>query len=210
MEFQPTALAAEKKLGRFKNLRTVDDAPWLASTSVLKLVGTLIESGMLKVPYGWPAMLNYFHEAHKKGVSKMKLAEALAFCGDRGVFLLSLLDIPPEVKDLLLEVLNVSCGFIKKAHEAVERVALEKRLALVLTRLETLLPLYWQTSTRHILLHIGKHIEYLGAFWAFNMLGVERYHVVIKQLVRYHTYPSRYSIYPCSCISHPGGNVMLI
>ncbi len=99
------------------------------------------------------------------------------------------------MKDLLLEVLKVSCGLIKKAHDAAERVELEKRLAIVLTRLETLLPLYWQTSTRHILLHIGRHIEYLGAFWAFNMLGVERYHVIIKKLIRY------LSIYQtCSCM----------
>ena len=193
MQFQPSALAREKKFGRFKNLRDVKEAPWLASRSLLKLVGTLIESGKLRVPYGWPAMLNYFHESHKKGVSKMKLAEALAFCGDLGVYLLSLLDMEPAVKELLQEVIKVSCGLIKKAHVPDERKKLESRLALVLTRLEKLLPLYWNTSTRHILLHIGRHIEYLGAFWAFNMLGVERYHVVIKQLIRY-VYVCRYII----------------
>ena len=73
MQFKDSDLQNEKKYGRFKNTKTADEAPWLANKLLLKSVGALIESGKLKVPYGWPAMLNYFHAEHKKGVSKMKV-----------------------------------------------------------------------------------------------------------------------------------------
>ena len=56
--------------------------------------------------------------------------------------------------------------------------------AVILTRLEIMLPLYWNTSTRHLLLHTVEFIERFGNVWAFSMLGVERIHVMIKKLGR--------------------------
>lgn len=47
-----------------------------------------------------------------------------------------------------------------------------------------MLPLYWNTSTRHLLLHTVDFIERFGNVWAFSMLGVERIHVMIKNLGR--------------------------
>ncbi len=52
----------------------------------------------------------------------------------------------------------------------------------VLAKLEVLLPVYWNTSTRHFLLHTFDFIRNLGHFWAFSMLGVERLHVMVKRL----------------------------
>lgn len=185
MDFKPKHLEREKTKGRFKNMQSSANAPWKGTTECLKYIGWLIESGLLKIPYGWPSMINYFHSEHKKGISKMKIAEALAFCGDRGVYLLALVDMAPSVKKVFIEVIHVSCGLIKKANSPEDLKKLEQRLAFALTELEILLPIFWNTSTRHVLLHIGRHIERLGSFWAFSMLGVERYHVTIKQLVRY-------------------------
>jgi hypothetical protein len=59
---------------------------------------------------------------------------------------------------------------------------LEKRMTTVLALLEVALPLYWNTSTRHYLLHVADSIRRLGHFWAISMLGVERLHVLIKTL----------------------------
>ena len=56
--------------------------------------------------------------------------------------------------------------------------------ARILTKLEIMLPLYWNTSTRHLLLHTVDFIERFGHVWAFSMLGVERIHVMIKKLGR--------------------------
>ena len=59
---------------------------------------------------------------------------------------------------------------------------LEKRMTTVLALLEVALPLYWNTSTRHYLLHVADSIRRLGHFWGISMLGVERLHVLIKHL----------------------------
>lgn len=61
---------------------------------------------------------------------------------------------------------------------------LQKRFVVVLTQLEIWLPLYWNTSTRHFLLHITDCVARIGHFWSFSMLGVERIHVTIKKLAR--------------------------
>jgi hypothetical protein len=59
---------------------------------------------------------------------------------------------------------------------------LQTRLVVVLAELEILLPIYWNTSTRHYLLHMYEMILSLGNFWSVSMLGVERLHVLIKRL----------------------------
>ena len=116
---------------------------------------------------------------------KLKIAETLAFCGDRGVYHMTLLDIDPKFKDMVIELLKICCILIKKsAHEATELKQLQKRFVIILTKLEIALPLYWNTSTRHYLLHIADAIEKMGSFWAFSMLGAERVHVTIKKLVK--------------------------
>ena len=197
MNFQGKHLEREKTMGRFKHMLSAAGAPWKGSDECLQYIGWLIVSKLMKVPYGWPSMINYFHKNENKGVKNMKLAEALAFCGDRGVYLTALVDMDPRVKKVFLEVLNVSCGLIKKANSEPELKELEKRLAFALTQLEILLPIFWNTSTRHILLHIGRHIRRLGSFWAFSMLGVERYHVTIKNLVRYTLFYTYINLYRC-------------
>lgn len=53
---------------------------------------------------------------------------------------------------------------------------------LVLAKLEKALPIYWNTSTRHYLLHMYSTILSLGHFWSISMMGVERLHVLIKSL----------------------------
>ena len=53
---------------------------------------------------------------------------------------------------------------------------------MILSKLEIMLPIYWNTSTRHFLLHTYDFIRECGHFWAFSMLGVERIHVMIKKL----------------------------
>jgi hypothetical protein len=66
----------------------------------------------------------------------------------------------------------------------VQLKSFNRRLITVLAKLETSLPLCWNTSTRHYLLHICEQLEELGNFWAISMLGVERLHVLIKHLAK--------------------------
>lgn len=50
--------------------------------------------------------------------------------------------------------------------------------------LELVLPVYWQVISHHLLCHAHDQIENMGAFWAQNMLAIERLHVLLKQLAR--------------------------
>jgi hypothetical protein len=117
---------------------------------------------------------------------KLKIAESLAFCGDRGVYLTALLDIDPVYREMIIELLKICCSLMKKSTSApVELQKVQKRFVMLLTKLEIALPVYWNTSTRHYLLHIAGAILKMGSFWAFSMLGAERVHVTIKKLSRY-------------------------
>ena len=117
---------------------------------------------------------------------KLKIAESLAFCGDRGVYLTALLDMEPVYRDMIIELLKICCELMKKTTSIPrELAALQKRFVIVLTKFEIALPVYWNTSTRHWLLHIADAIKKMGSFWAFSMLGAERVHVTLKKLCRY-------------------------
>ena len=49
-----------------------------------------------------------------QGVKKMKIAEALAFCGDRGAYFLSQLDLDDKIKDAFITVLECCSSLINK------------------------------------------------------------------------------------------------
>lgn len=111
MHFKPKRLDEEKKLGRFSECKTPKDAPWIVSDRTRTILSELIDSNKLKVPSDWPKILNYFNDDYEK----IKLAESMAFCGDRGRYFLGLTDIEPDIKKLFIELLDVACGFISKA-----------------------------------------------------------------------------------------------
>lgn len=78
--------------------------------------------------------------------------------------------------------------------------SLNARMVWVLAKLEEVLPIYWNTSTRHFLLHMYTIILSLGNFWSISMLGVERLHVLIKTLSRgkkhlLATFQNKYSLF---------------
>lgn len=119
MEFKPKRLSEEKKMGRYSRYNNNTDAVWRINSRLLVILSTLMESGQLKIPEAWPKLLNYFSEEYEK----IKLAESMAFCGDRGCYFVGLTNLPADVKDLFCEVLRVAGGFIKKS---TSRAQLEK------------------------------------------------------------------------------------
>ena len=178
MDFKPKRLAEEKLMGRFKNLQNSRQAAWILSAKRKLILDALIESRQLKVPEAWPRILNYFNEDYEK----IKLAESMAFCGDRGAYFIGLTDIAPALQKNFIELLKVAGGFIAKTSKPADLNRLNDRLVVVLAELEIALPIYWNSSTRHLLLHMYSTILELGHFWAISMLGVERLHVLIKHL----------------------------
>ena len=103
----------EKKQGRFRDFpkkNRVVQAPWHASKQVKNILTVLIRDGKFKTASAWPAVMPYFGEGH----NKIKIAESLAFCGDRGAYFLSHLDIEPTLREHFVELLVVSGELLAK------------------------------------------------------------------------------------------------
>jgi hypothetical protein len=111
MDFKAKRLEEEKKTGRFSGLQASNQAPWIVGARRRTILSQLMKSNKLQIPFGWPKLLDYFSEDYQK----LKIAESMAFCGDIGSYMLGQTDICDEIKELLLELLNVAGGFIKKA-----------------------------------------------------------------------------------------------
>jgi hypothetical protein len=200
MDFKPKRLAEEQKMHRFSNFANRHDAEWLISERRREILCSLIENRLFLVPESWPKIINYFNDDY----DKIKLAESMAFCGDRGAYFLGLTDVTEYLKLLFIELLQVAGGFMKKTTRPTELQSLQERLTVVLAKLEVYLPIYWNTSTRHFLLHMYGTILNLGHFWSISMLGVERLHVLIKTLAKggtrnlLKTLEKKYSLF-CLC-----------
>ena len=67
-------------------------------------------------------------------------------------------------------------------HSTVD--ACEAELVRVLTKMEVMLPLCWNTNVRHVLLHLCEYIRRFGPFFTHNMLPFERWHIQFKRCVR--------------------------
>jgi hypothetical protein len=113
MHFKAKLWRTEKQAGRFQEFSThygVPVASWHISNKIKTVLTRLIEANVLKVPEGWPATTSYFSEDYEK----IKLAESMAFCGDRGVYYLGLADIEPSIRDDFIELVTVAGYFISK------------------------------------------------------------------------------------------------
>ena len=179
-------------------------ASWHLSKKCKAVMTALIASQRLKVPNSWPPTSAYFSEDYEK----IKIAESMAFCGDRGAYFLSLTDIQPAVRDEFIELLHIAGSFVNKTMTPAEQRELQRRLVQVLAKLETRLPLYWNTSTRHYLLHLCKFIASMGHFWVcvtFNWLllfATTRYCIqlviIISNCIHIdHTYICTYRRFQC-------------
>ena len=57
----------EKRAGRFPGMdKCTDQAPWQASSETLQAASNNILSRDLKIPAGWPNLINYFDPEQKK------------------------------------------------------------------------------------------------------------------------------------------------
>jgi hypothetical protein len=67
MSLKTKHLDAEHKRARFKHIQTPGEAPWTASKQSLEDAHDVIAATILKIPHGWPTMVNYFGEDIKNG-----------------------------------------------------------------------------------------------------------------------------------------------
>lgn len=134
---------------------------------------------VLKVPSEWPALTEVYSEC--KG---MKIAESLALAGDRGAYLLGLSDMQQEHKKALIEFMQLLGKLLLKHNSPDDIKKLRQELIFCLALLEIKMPIFWNKLTTHLLLHICDQLARISAFWAQNMLAIERFHVLLHNLAR--------------------------
>ena len=174
MAFTKAKRKGEWKLDRF----TAQKVPFHASIDCQARINHLCVT--LKLPNGWPALSPLFTDC-----SKFKIAESLALCGDRGVYLFQFLDIDERTRQVLIKSLTIFGELLQKVPSSDARLtAIQEELVVCLATLEFLLPLFWCTTTRHQLLHCVLFITRAGSIWAHNMLKFERMHCLLKDMVR--------------------------
>lgn len=115
----------------------------------------------------------------------MKIAGSVAFLDDQGLYRLGLLQFhDPTIKPIFMDLLQTMKVYL--AHDLSERKVSEVHTELVrlLTVLETKLPIYWCTFTRHGLLHLRVCFKFHGLFPGISELVFERHHRLLKSLTR--------------------------
>ena len=80
------------------------NVPFHISRKYKAILTQLVNSLKSTIPYGRPALLDYFTDDYEK----IKIAEALAFCGDVGSYLIALTDIREDIRDVFIDLLRVS------------------------------------------------------------------------------------------------------
>lgn len=80
------------------------NVPFHISPKFKSILTRLVDYLKTTVPYGRPALLDYFTDEYEK----IKIAEALAFCGDIGCYLIGLTDLQDDIRSIFIDLLKVS------------------------------------------------------------------------------------------------------
>jgi hypothetical protein len=121
MKLTKEHLDAEQDKGRFHDV-TLGKAPWHVSKKFKKIITGLVKN--LKVAHGRPSLMDYFTDEYEK----IKIAEALAFCGDIGCYLTDLTDMVADLKSVFIDLLRVCEGFISKTSTKTQLARFQRRL----------------------------------------------------------------------------------
>jgi hypothetical protein len=190
MHFSQSRRGWENALGRFlpgahggKGTR----ASFQVSSAARDALDVYVQQ-FLRLPSAWPRIRYVFQYMNRSTCS-----ELIFLAGPMGLYFLQFCDVTPAVRDAFTSLLN--CLELLQAYEHTDVTlrALQGNLVMVLATCECLLPFYWNTTVRHVLLHLTRFIKRFGPFNSFSMSVFERYHTVFKKLVRY---------VPCRVVDH--------
>jgi hypothetical protein len=185
MKMKKSKLKAEKALGRATTFQSIhfskgnglQGIPWVCDEDRRIAIDNLIISGKLRVPKDWVQLFPVFGSR-----GHPKITERLALLSEMGVYLLGLAKIHTGYAMGFIEAVRALSKLMAKTMIAAERKKLRVAVAKSLAQLETILPLYWCTITRHQLLHAVDKIRDHGSFWAIHMLNEERMHISIRKM----------------------------
>jgi hypothetical protein len=124
-KFRAEDLTKEQEHGRFRDIE-MKSVPWHVSKKYKNILSKLQKS--LKIPEGWPMMLDFFSDEYER----IKMAEAMAFTDDVGLYFSNLTDIEKDYKELFVELLKLSSTFVSKTPKTPTAVKnLQKQLVYV-------------------------------------------------------------------------------
>ena len=153
--------------------------PFQASPASRKKVDSFVQSGRMRLPSSWPRVRYVFDY-----MNRLSCSELVFLAGPLGVYLLQFPDIDDGIRGVFTDLLWCLEELQAKSITIAELDRLQDVLVLTLAEAETLLPVYWNTHVRHVLLHLTSFIKRCGPFKAFSMCSYERFHTMFKKLIR--------------------------
>jgi hypothetical protein len=134
----------------------------------------------LRLPSLWPKPRYFFDK-----LARLTVSECLLFAGPLGVYMFGFVQVENmDVIEAAIRLLFCMEELQAVAHTSQSLNQLEENLILVLADLEALFPIQWCSQVMHVALHLCEFIRRCGPFREHSMLGFERFHTVIKRLVR--------------------------
>jgi hypothetical protein len=138
-----------------------------------------IAKGMC-LPSLWPKPRYFFDK-----IARLTVSECLLYAGPLGVYMFGFIEVENKaVIEASIRLLYCCEGLQAVGHTKDSLDKLERDLCEVLADLEGLFPIQWCTQVMHVALHLCTFIRRCGPFREHSMLGFERFHTVIKRLVR--------------------------
>jgi hypothetical protein len=93
--------------------------------------------------------------------------------------------IDDEYHFLFLSLIDIMSKMKSKTWDKSKSGAVKKELVETSASLECLLPVFWNTQTRHMLIcRFIPQLNEFGSFYAISMLTVECYHIHVKKCAR--------------------------
>ena len=176
MQYNGVKKAFEVSIGRSKD---GNQQPFHASKTNQRAVDTFVDSRDYRLPNSWPRVRYVFEH-----ISRLSHSELIGLAGPLGLYFLQFCDVSNDVRETFVELIQCLELLQAKVCTNASLDNLQQRLVLVLAKCELHLPLYWNTSVRHHLLHLVEFIKRCGPYDNFSMSVFERFHTVFKKLLR--------------------------
>ena len=153
--------------------------PFQATKASRAKLDKFVQSGRMRLPSSWPRVRYVFEY-----LNRLSCSELVFMAGPLGLYFLIFPDIDENIRRVFGDLITCLEELQAKSRTKKELKDLQEAIVMTLAEAETLLPVYWNTMVRHVLLHITSFIERCGPFKAQSMCGYERFHTMFKKLIR--------------------------
>jgi hypothetical protein len=158
--------------------------PWVQHSDILKRVNAAVLA--LRIPDSWNATRL---RPPFEYLLYLTCHETQLIAGPLGVYLLTLMELPPLYFLLFKEFLECNHALLDKKLQLCTYAARQLRWDKILLKLSIHLPVSWNTYNRHLGHHLYTPLTGIitraGPFNASNMLNAEHFHTFMKRCARH-------------------------